>query len=98
MPLQTKPEDYPAPVRFQFAENDGGFRVIARPVTRDHQLPYRIEAGETGFSNREDFKAKVVQVGMSPAVAEDQNRSFNATARQLRELGFTVELLSADAP
>jgi hypothetical protein len=27
---------------------------------------------------------------LTPAVAEDQNRSFNATARQLRELGFLV--------
>lgn len=95
MPLQTKPEDYPAAVRFAVAEKDGVFAVSCTTVAPDDQLPYRIEDGAPSFASRDQFKARVVEVGMSPAVAEDQNRSFNATARQLRELGFSVHLLNA---
>jgi hypothetical protein len=95
MPLQTQPEDFPAPVRFHVAENDGAFQVTVTPVTPGNQLPYRIEGGQPRFPNRDAFKAKVLEAGMSPAVAEDQSRSFNATARQLRALGFSIELLSA---
>ena len=95
MPLKTKPEDYPAAVRFHAAETDGSFAVTCTNVTPEGQRPYRIEGGGPRFANREQFKAKVVEIGMSPAVAEDQDRSFNATARQLRELGFSVELLNA---
>ncbi|HTX41323.1 MAG TPA: hypothetical protein VMD25_05810 [Acidobacteriaceae bacterium] len=98
MPLNTKPEDYPAAVRFRTADNNGAFEVTVTNVTPDHQLPYRIEGGAPRFASRDAFKARVVEVGMSPAVAEDQNRSFNATARQLRELGFSVELLNAQPP
>ncbi len=95
MPLQTKPEDYPAAVRFDIAEKDGAFAVNCMTVTPDNQLPYRIQDGAPSFGSRDQFKARVVEVGMSPAVADDQNRSFNATARQLREPGFSVQLLNA---
>ncbi len=53
--------------------------------------PYSIQGGKPHFTSRDEFKAKVVSIGMSPAVAEDE-RSFNATARQLRELGFSVRV------
>lgn len=92
MPLQTKPEDYPAAVRFHVSQQDGAFEVTVTPVTPDHQLPYQIQGGAPRFPDRDAFKAKVVEAGMSPAVAEDQSRSFNATARQLRDLGFSVEV------
>jgi hypothetical protein len=103
MPLPWKPEDHPAAVCFHWAENDGAFQVTVTPVPPDShvtpggQSPYRIDGGEPRFASRDAFKAKVVEVGMSPAVAEDGNRSFNATARQLRELGFHVELLNTDS-
>jgi hypothetical protein len=95
MPLQTKPEDYPAAVCFHISQPDGAFEVTVSPVTPDNQLPYRIQGGAPRFADRDAFKAKAVQVGLTPAVAEDQERSFNATARQLRELGFSIELLNA---
>lgn len=97
MPLPWKPEDHPAAVCFHRAEKDGAFQVTVSSVTPDGQRPYRIDGGEPRFADRDAFKAKVVEVGMTPAVAEDGNRSFNATARQLRELGFQVELLNADS-
>jgi hypothetical protein len=95
MPLPWKPEDRPAAVCFHVAENDGSFQVTVTSVTPEDRRPYRIEGGEPRFPNRDAFQAKAVQIGMSPAVAQDHDRSFNATARQLRELGFTVELLNA---
>lgn len=95
MPLQTKPEDYPAAVCFHASQQDGAFEVTVRSVTPEDQQPYRVQGGAPRFADRDAFKAKVVEVGMSPAVAEDQGRSFNATARQLRELGFSVETRSA---
>jgi len=59
--------------------------------------PYTIEGGNPHFESRDEFKAKVGYAGLTPAVAEDQNRSFNATARQLRELGFFVNI-TAEKP
>jgi|GEM_PF-6546259 len=91
MSLQIKPEDYPAAVRFHFEEKCSSFDVVCVRVAAGHQQRYEIN-GAMRFANRDEFKAKVTEAGMSPSVAEDQNRSFNATARQLRELGFTVEL------
>ncbi len=93
MPLDTKPEDYPAAVRFRAADHDGAIEVTVAHAAPGGRLPYRIEDGAPRFASRDAFKARVVQVGMSPAVAEAQSRPFNATARQLRELGFSVELL-----
>lgn len=93
MPLQTKPEDKPAAVCFHFdLEDHGPLGVTVSLLPNQSEQPYRIQGGAPHFDNRDAFKARVVEVGMSPAVAEDQNRSFNATARQLRELGFDVEL------
>ncbi|HEX4068417.1 MAG TPA: hypothetical protein VHZ09_20525 [Acidobacteriaceae bacterium] len=97
MPLQTKPEDYPAAVRFHVSQPDGAFEVTVSSVTSEDQLPYCIQGGAPRFPDRDAFKARVVEAGMSPAVAEDQSRSFNATARQLRELGFSVDVNAAAA-
>jgi len=92
MPQQTKPEDYPAAVRFRLVEKDGSFQVTCSTVTQGDQLPYRLLGGCPRYADRDAFQAQVERVGMSPAVAEDEGRSFNATARQLRNLGFSVEL------
>jgi len=97
MPLQTKPEDYPAAVRFHLSQPDGAFEVTVSAVPSEDQLPYRIQGGAPRFPDRDAFKAKAVEAGLTPAVAEDQNRSFNATARQLRELGFSVDVDTAAA-
>lgn len=97
MPLQTKPEDFPAAVRFQLADQDRALEVTCSLVTDESQSPYRIAGGAPHFADRDAFKAKIVEVGMTPAVAEDQGRSFNATGRQLRELGFSVDLIHAQA-
>lgn len=92
MPVDTKPEDKPAAVCFNFDFQDNGLAVSCSPVGDTQQRPYSIQSGAPHFTNRDDFKAKVVSIGMSPAVAEDERRSFNATARQLRELGFSVRV------
>ena len=93
MPVESKPEDKPAAVCFHFDFQDNGLAVTASPVSgRQQRRPYAILEGKPRFTNRDDFKAKVVSIGMSPAVAEDERRSFNATARQLRELGFSVRV------
>jgi hypothetical protein len=92
MPLQTKPEDKPAPVRFDISGKDGAFGVTCALLPLKDAAPYRIEGDLAEFANRDAFKARAVEAGMTPAVAEDENRSFNATARQLRALGFRVEL------
>jgi len=93
MPLKTKPEDKPAAICFDLDFKDQGpLEVIATLLPNQLERPYRIEGGAPRFDSRDDFKAKAVRIGMTPAVAEDSGRSFNATARQLRELGFTVEL------
>jgi hypothetical protein len=97
MPVETNPEDYPAAVRFRIAEDDGAFQVSASLLAPDHPLPYRIDGGEPRFPSRDAFKAKAAAAGLTPSVAEDPTRSFNATARQLRELGFSVELLHASS-
>lgn len=92
MPVESKPEDKPAAVCFHLDFQDNGLAVTCSPVSGPKSLPYNIQGGAPHFTNRDEFKAKVVSIGMSPAVAEDDRRSFNATARQLRELGFSVRL------
>jgi hypothetical protein len=90
MPLDTQPEDFPAAVRFQISDNPGAFVVTCALLPEQKNPRYSIGGGNSHFESRDEFKAKVVYAGLTPAVAEDQNRSFNATARQLRELGFLV--------
>ncbi len=97
MPLQTKPEDKPAPVRFSVSEKDDVLEVTVSLLPLKKEAPWVLQGGTPQFENRDAFKARVVEVGLSPAVAEDQGRSFNATARQLRELGFLVGLPQEEA-
>src|SRR5581483_12353502 len=92
MPLDTKPEDLPAAVRFTVEAKDGFIEVSCAALPQKEEWRYRLHDGAVHFADRDAFKAKVVQAGMTPAVAEDSGRSFNATARQLRALGFAVEL------
>jgi hypothetical protein len=92
MPVDTKPEDKPAAVCFHLDFKDNGLEISCSPVAGAVKRPYSIQGGTPRFDSRDDFKAKVVSTGMSPAVAEDERRSFNATARQLRELGFSVRV------
>jgi hypothetical protein len=92
MPLDTQPEDFPAAVHFRISDASGAFGVSCTLLPGQKDPPYRIEGGDPHFESRDEFKAKVVHAGMTPAVAEDQARSFNATARQLRELGFLVNV------
>lgn len=92
MPLDTQPEDKPAAVLFYLSENDGTFEVTSSNLQQKKDPPFRVVGGVLRFENRDAFKARAVQVGLTPAVAEDEGRSFNATARQLRELGFEVQL------
>jgi hypothetical protein len=92
MPVDTKPEDKPAAVCFHLDFQDNGLAITCSPVTAAGQRPFTIQGGTPRFVDREDFKKRVVSIGMSPAVAEDERRSFNATARQLRELGFSVRV------
>jgi hypothetical protein len=93
MPLQTKPEDLPAAVRFSIEPKDGFIEVACTALPQKEEWRYRLSEGTAvRFADRDAFKARVVQAWMTPAVAEDAGRSFNATARQLRELGFSVEL------
>lgn len=92
MPLQTKPEDKPAAICFSFSDKDEGMEVSCTTLPQQKSLPYHIQGGTPRFASRDDFKKKIVEVGMSPAAAETPERSFNATARQLRELGFSVEV------
>ncbi|HEY1809424.1 MAG TPA: hypothetical protein VGG42_12730 [Acidobacteriaceae bacterium] len=92
MPVESKPEDKPAAVCFHFDLRDNGLEISCSPVTPGPQRPYSILEGKPHFTNRDNFKAKVVSIGMSPAVAEDESRSFNATARQLRGLGFSIRV------
>jgi hypothetical protein len=89
MPLQTKPEDLPSAVRFHLNEQGGALEVTCALV--GDASPYRIQGGAPRFDSQDAFKAKAEAVGLSPAIAEDTDRSFNATARQLMELGFSVE-------
>jgi hypothetical protein len=96
MPVETKPEDKPARVCFHRNGKEGELEVTCSMVTGQATAPYRIEGGAARFGSVRAFKAKVVDVGMSPAVAEDPSRSFNATARQLRELGFEVDVKNGE--
>jgi hypothetical protein len=98
MPLQTKPEDLPAAVRFSIEPKDGFIEVGCTALPQKEEWRYRLNDGAAvHFADRDAFKARVVQAGMTPAVAEDAGRSFNATARQLREIGFSVELPQQEA-
>lgn len=92
MPVQTKPEDKPAAVYFHLAHKDDALEVTVTALPQQNSLPYRIQGGAPRFGDRDAFKGRVVEVGLTPAVAEDEGRSFNATARQLKELGFSVEV------
>ncbi len=92
MPVETKPEDKPARVRFQRNEKEGELEITCSMAGGQEEAPYRVRGGAPHYGGVTAFKAKVVDVGMSPAVAEDPSRSFNATARQLRELGFEVDV------
>ena len=93
MPVDTKPEDKPAPVCFHLEpKKHGAIEITIAPGPLGESPPYRIQGGRPHFADRDALKARVVAVGMTPAVAEDSDRTFNATARQLRELGFSVEV------
>ena len=92
MPVDTQLEDKPAAVCFHFDFGDNGLDISCSPAAGGPRRPSRLQGGPPPFPTRDDFKAKVVSIGMSPAVAEDESRSFNATARQLRELGFSVRV------
>lgn len=92
MPVEIKAEDKPAPVCFHRNGRDGGLEVTCSMLPGQEDAPYRVDGGAARFGSVSAFKAKAVEAGMSPAVAEDPSRSFNATARQLRELGFRVDM------
>lgn len=92
MPVETKQEDKPARVRFARNGKDGELEISCTLLAGQEPAPYRIEGGTPRFGSVSALKGKAVEVGMSPAVAEDPSRSFNATARQLRELGFQVSV------
>ncbi|HEY6447001.1 MAG TPA: hypothetical protein VIY53_11110 [Acidobacteriaceae bacterium] len=92
MPVQSKPEDAPAAIRFQLNQREGSLEVTCAILPQQTSPPYSIEHGSVRFENRDAFKAAVVRAGMSPSVAEDEGRSFNATARQLRQLGFSIAM------
>lgn len=96
MPVETKPEDKPARVCFHRDGKEGQLAVTCQLLEGQEAAPYRVEGGVARFDGMTAFKAKAVEVGMSPAVAEDASRSFNATARQLRELGFQVAVSEED--
>ncbi|MGC2639750.1 MAG: hypothetical protein WA294_21380 [Acidobacteriaceae bacterium] len=97
MPVQSKPEDAPAAVRFQLDQREGSLEVSLALLPQQTSAPYAVEDGSVHFDSRDAFKVAVVRAGMSPAVAEDEGRSFNATARQLRQLGFSIAM-SQDKP
>lgn len=92
MPVSTKPEDKPAAICFHLNFKDNGLEVTCTLLPQKEGDPYRIEGGSPTFADRDAFKAKAVELGFTPAVAEDPGRSFNATARQLQNLGFSVEV------
>lgn len=90
MPLQTKPQDEPAAVHFHIEPRDGSIEVSVS-LLPDQNAPFRVQ-GSARFDGHDTFRGRAIWVGLTPAVAEDGGRSFNVTARQLRELGFRVEL------
>jgi len=87
-----KLEDRPGAVCFHLADKDGGLEVTVSQLSQQSERRYRVQGGAPRFASRDEFKARAIQTGFSPGVAEDPGRSFNATARQLRELGFDVAL------
>lgn len=91
MPLQTKPVDEPAAACFHVETREGSIEVSASLVPQQNDPPFRI-GGLARFDSYQAFKGRAIWVGLTPAVAEDSTRSFNVTPRQLRELGFHVEL------
>lgn len=92
MPVETKPEDKPARVRFHRDKKGAALEIVCELTPGQDTAPFTVEGGKPRYSSLDGLKAKVVEVGMSPAVAEDPSRSFNATARQLRQLGFDVDV------
>ena len=91
MPLQTKPQDEPAAVCFHVEPREGSIEVSVSLLPQQNDPPFRVP-DPARFENHDAFKGRAIWVGLTPAVAEDGQRSFNVTARQLRELGFRVEL------
>lgn len=92
MPQPWKPEDRPGAVCFHLADKDGALEVTVSQLPQEAEKRYRVQGGSPRFASRDEFKARAIQMGFTPSVAEDPGRSFNATARQLRELGFDVAL------
>lgn len=90
MPLQTKPQDEPAAVCFHIEPRERSIEVSVSLLPQQNP-PFHVQ-GTAQFDNHDTFKGRAIWVGLTPAVAEDGGRSFNVTARQLRELGFHVEL------
>ncbi len=70
--------------------------VTCALLDQQRNPPYIVEGGTPYFESRDTFKAKALYAGLTPAVAEDQGRSFNATARQLRGLGFLVKIIEKE--
>lgn len=91
MPLQTKPQDEPAAACFHIEPRDQSIEVSVSLLPQQKDPPFRI-TGSARFESEEAFRGRAIWVGLTPAVAGDGDRSFNVTARQLRELGFHVEL------
>ncbi|MFP5228030.1 MAG: hypothetical protein ACLGXA_10400 [Acidobacteriota bacterium] len=96
MPLKTQPEDLPAAVCFSLDENGDALQVTSRLLPNQSRALFRVQGAAVHFESRHAFRSKVIEVGMTPAVAEDPGRSFNATARQLRSLGFSVAVAHND--
>jgi hypothetical protein len=92
MPLQTKPQDEPAAVCFHIEPRDHGIEVSVSLLPQQPDPPYRIGGPPARFESHDAFRGRAIWVGLTPAVDEDGGRSFNVTARQLRELGFQAEL------
>ena len=92
MPVTTKPEDKPSPIVFQIRRDEGGLTMSCSALPGQTASAYRILGGAPRFADRDSLKQQIVQVGMTPSAAEDTGRSFNATARQLKELGFDIEV------
>lgn len=90
MPLQTKPQDEPAAVHFHIEQSDSSIEVSVSLIP-EQNAPFRVH-GPARFDDYDTFRGRAIWVGLTPAVAEDSGRSFNVTARLLRELGFRVEL------
>lgn len=92
MPVQAKPEDKPSAICFHLQQEERELHVSCSVLSQTKTPPYRVSEDVLKFPNAEAFKKKIIEVGMTPAAAENARRSFNATARQLRELGFSVQV------